>query len=114
MDMSNRRLATRVNLRIPVSFRCLSTPALPRQVGESVNLSERGVYFETEVAPAVGTPVELILRMPRELTGREATELCCVARVIHVRPDPLSNGKVGVGVYIERYESMVPVEKRAS
>ncbi len=114
MLTNNRRLTTRVGLRIPVRFRSLHTPTVPMQNAESVNLSERGVYFETEVAPAVGTAVELILKMPRELTGREPTELRCTARVIHVRPDPLLDGKAGVGVYIEHYESMVPLEQRAN
>ena len=114
MLTSNRRLTTRVGLWIPVRFRSLHTPTLPLQNAESVNLSERGVYFETDVAPAVGTPVELILKMPRELTGREPTELHCMARVVHVHADPLSSGKAGVGLYIEHYESMVPVEQRAN
>jgi hypothetical protein len=114
MNTSNRRLTTRVYLRIPMQFRCLSTPALPMQDAESVNLSERGVYFETDVAPAVGTPVELVLRMPFELTGRAPTELRCVARVIHVHQDPFSNGRSGVGVYIVRYETMLSVERQAS
>ncbi len=114
MTTTERRVATRVNLRIPLRFRPISTPPTPEQRAESVNLSPHGVYFSTDFPLKVGAPVELFLKMPRELTGNAPTELRCTARVIHIQPDNLVTGKSGVGVHIESSEALKTPERWAS
>ncbi len=114
MITNERRTANRVNLRIPVRFRTLASPAGGEQSAESVNISPRGVYFATPFPLKVGAPLELFLRMPSELTGQAGTELRCTARVVHIQPDTFLGGKAGVGVRIERYEAMANVERWAS
>lgn len=113
--MSNKdRVAARFNLRIPLRFRPIANPQPPVQKAESVNLSQHGVYFATDFPLNVGTPLELFLRMPRELTGLEETEVHCIARVIHVQPNAFLGNRSGVGVHIERYEAVSTPEGRAS
>ncbi len=113
--MSNKeRVGARFNLRIPLRFRPLANSLAPMQKAESVNLSQHGVYFATDFPLNVGTPVELFLRMPRELTGLEETEVHCIARVIHVRPNAFLGNKSGVGLHIERYEAVSTTQGRAS
>jgi hypothetical protein len=114
MNNKERRLDTRVNVRVPLRFRTLNNPGSVEQVAESENISQRGIYFETAIPLHVGTPVELSLRMPAELAGKSASDVRCVARVVHTRPSTLS-GKPGVGLHIERYEAKAAsVERWAS
>jgi hypothetical protein len=114
MTTTERRTAARVNPRIPLRFRPISTPPTPEQRAESVNLSPHGVYFSPDFPLTVGAPVELFLKMPSELTGKTPTELRCTARVIHIQPDNLVTGKLGVGVHIERTEALKSPERWAS
>jgi len=104
MKTAERRFATRVNLKIPLRFRPITNRTVPEQKAESMNLSQNGAYFVTDYPLLVGTPVELFLKMPRELTGQPATEMRCTARVIHIRPEAAEDHKLGVGVHIERYD----------
>jgi hypothetical protein len=113
MNTNERRLTNRFNLKVPVRFRLLSNAATPEQKAESVNLSQRGVYFATGFPPPVGALVELIVKMPREVTGPAATELRCTARVVHVEPDTFMDGKSGVGVQLERDE-VLDIGKRSA
>src|ERR1700720_1816324 len=107
MSTSERRIDTRVNIRVPLRFRTLNNPGATDQFAESENISQRGVYFETVVPLKIGTPVELSLRMPKELVGNSVSDVRCVARVVHVRPAQGLNGKMGIGLHIERYEAKV-------
>jgi hypothetical protein len=106
MNKTERRTAARLNLTIPLRFRPITNPVTPEQSAETVNLSQRGVCFSTVFPLSVGTPLELFLKMPRELTGKAATEVRCTARVVHIQPDVSVDGKTGVGVQIERYEAL--------
>jgi hypothetical protein len=105
MDQSNRRMEDRINLRVPLRFRAITDPPEEEQSTESVNLSQRGLFFSTTAALKVGTQVEVFLKMPHEISGNPPTDVRCVGRVVHVQPGWLL-GRAGVGVRIERYESI--------
>ncbi len=72
--------------------------------GETVNLSERGIYFRSEEKLGVGDPLEIIFTLPTELTGRSPEQVCCRARVVHVDADDEADGLTGIGAAIERFE----------
>jgi hypothetical protein len=112
MSSSERRLDTRVNIRVPLRFRVLNNPGATEQLAESENISQRGVYFSTEVPLKVGTPVEVSLRMPQELAGKVSSDVRCVARVVHVHPTSVAGGKLGIGLHIERYEAKATLRER--
>jgi len=57
---------------------------LDMQEGETVNLSERGIYFKTAQKVKIGQAMELYFTLPRELTGRSPEPVRCSARVVHV------------------------------
>ncbi len=63
MNRSERRVASRINLRIPLRFRPIANPNLPEQSAETLNLSQNGVFFATDYPLTVGTPAELLLKM---------------------------------------------------
>lgn len=112
MSSSERRFDTRVNIRVPLRFRILNNPGATEQAAESENISQRGVFFSTNVPLKVGTPVEVSLRMPQELAGRLSNDVRCVARVVHVRQNTASGGLLGIGLHIERYEARALVRDR--
>ena len=112
MSSSERRIDTRVNIRVPLRFRALNNPGSTEQTAESENISQRGMYFMTNVPLKVGTPVEVSLRMPQELDGKSASDVKCVARVVHVRPSSTPGGMLGIGLHIERYEAKASMRER--
>lgn len=112
MSSSERRLDTRVNICVPLRFRALNNPGATEQTAESENISQRGLFFSTNVPLKVGTPVEVSLRMPQELAGKTSSEVKCVARVVHVRQNASSGGLLGIGLHIERYEARAVARER--
>ena len=105
MSPNERRTDTRMNIRVPLQFRSLDPPNLAGQIAESENISQRGIYFETATPLKIGTPLEVSLRMPRELAGKFVSDVRCIARVVHVRANAQGGAKSGVGLHIERYET---------
>jgi PilZ domain len=112
MSSNERRIDTRVNIRVPLRFRSLNAPSSPEQIAESENISQRGIYFETDALLKVGMPLEVSLRMPQELAGKSSSDVKCVARVVHVRPNLQAGGRSGIGLHIERYEARVSSGER--
>jgi hypothetical protein len=106
MNSRERRYDTRVNIRVPFRFRVLNNPDALEQTAESENISQRGILFATALPLKVGTPLEVSLKMPRELAGKYSSDVKCVARVVHVQPNAFLGGKAGIGVHIERYEAV--------
>ena len=112
MNASERRYDARVHFRVPLRFRLLDRPDSTDQVGESENISQRGIYFVADVPLKLGTPVEVCLRMPKELTGGTKSEVKCVARVVHVQPDCFPGGRAGIGARIKRYRAAAMAGER--
>jgi hypothetical protein len=112
MNSRERRIDTRVNIRMPLRFRTLDTPESGEQTAESENISQRGIYFLTTFPLKVGTPVELSLRMPDVLSEKMPSNVKCVARVVHVNTAAHPGGKTGVGLHIERYEAKASTGER--
>lgn len=54
-------------------------------------------------------PIEATLRMPGEVTGRDAEETRCTARVVHVRNEPYGDGRIGFGAEIEEFGTRLPL-----
>src|ERR1019366_2840124 len=101
MSFNERRIDTRVNVRVPLRFRTLDSSESTEQLAEAENISQRGIYFTTSFPLKVGMPVEVSLRMPRELAGKTSSDVRCMARVVHIHANSVLEGKVGVGLHIE-------------
>jgi hypothetical protein len=79
---------------------------LDMQEGETVNLSERGIYFKTAQKVKIGQAVEIYFTLPRELTGRSPEPVRCSARVVHVEQYSDERGWTGVGASVEQFEPL--------
>jgi PilZ domain-containing protein len=121
MGTRERRISPRKDCIVPLRFRVTKAAAQAAKgatgslsaktpfgtlEGESVNLSERGIYFRSRHSVSVGEPLEMYFTIPRELTGRGAEQVRCSARVVHVEPQADEQGLVGVGAAVERFEPM--------
>jgi PilZ domain len=113
MSSIDRRMETRVNLCVPLKFRPVTDPPSGERTAESVNLSQRGLFFSTNVPLGLGSQVEVFITMPTEISGKPPAEVRCVGRVVHIKPGSLL-GKSGVGIRIERYEVLTARERWAS
>jgi hypothetical protein len=102
MKKNERRKEPRFALSVPLRVR-LGKLTAPEERVATVNLSERGVYFETESPVREGLAVHLTMEMPEEVTGVPVTLWNCAGEVVRVERRDAST-KVGVGVRIDHWK----------
>jgi hypothetical protein len=103
----DRRLSRRLSLKTPLKVRIWKSAA-PEQRTESLNLSRRGVFFATDSPIREGETLEILLRMPEEITDEPPTEWRCTGHVVRVERVDSARGKMGVGVQFDCYEVSRP------
>jgi hypothetical protein len=107
-DLSpDRRLSHRHDVRTALRVRVWNS-AQPEHRAESVNVSLRGIYFNTKTPFCEGEIVEVLLKMPEEVSGERTTEWRCTGHVVRVEPFDSTKGKMGVGVQFYCYEATRP------
>ena len=99
----DKRICQRHDIKTDLRVRIWKSQ-IPEQRAESVNLSERGIFFVTDAAFQRGEAIEVFLQMPEEVTGEAATEWRCTGLVVHVQPVESPKGTLGVGVRFDCYE----------
>jgi PilZ domain-containing protein len=101
---SERRQLERYRVRVPLRFRPLGLAAVQAEhFTETMNVSRGGFFFVTSAPLQVGMPIEATLKMPAEVTGNNADETHCRARLVHAKADAFGDGRMGFGAEIESY-----------
>jgi Tfp pilus assembly protein PilZ len=100
---SDRRLAGRHKVKTPLRVR-LWKSLVPECTAESVNLSQRGIYFATDSPLRTGETVEVLFNMPEKIVGEPESEWRCTGHVVRVEKINTISGKQGVGVQFDCYE----------
>ena len=100
----DRRFAQRHNIKTALRVRVWKS-GLPEERTESVNLSERGIFFYTESRVAEGEIIEILFKMPEEVSGQPVNEWRCTGHVVRIEPPEMAKGKFGVGVQFYCYEA---------
>lgn len=100
---SDRRVSRRLSFKTPLRVRIWKS-TVPEQRAESLNLSQNGVYFATDSPIREGETVEILLKMPEEITDEPTTEWRCTGHVVRVERVDSSGGKLGIGVQFDCYE----------
>ena len=100
----DRRSSQRHNLKTALRVRVWKSH-LPEERAESVNLSQRGIFFASNSPMPEGEVVEILLKMPEEVSGQPTTEWRCTGHVVRVESAGLPKGKFGVGVQFYCYEA---------
>jgi len=99
----DRRVSTRHAVKTPLKVR-LWKSTTPEHAGQSENISEQGMFFATDLRMGVGTVVEVVLKMPQEITGEPETEWRCTGHVVRVAQVDTEVGTQGVGVQFDCYQ----------
>jgi len=100
---TDRRLAGRYKVKTPLRVRIWKS-LVPECTAESVNLSQRGIYFATNSELRKGETVEVLFDMPEEIVGEPTSEWRCTGHVVRVEEINTAGGKRGVGVQFDCYE----------
>ncbi|HTQ62088.1 MAG TPA: PilZ domain-containing protein [Candidatus Solibacter sp.] len=100
---SDRRGSRRFSFRTPLRVRIWKS-TVPEERAESMNLSQNGVFFATDAPIREGETVEILLKMPEEITAEPTTEWRCTGHVVRVEKVDSTRGRLGVGVQFDCYE----------
>ncbi|MGH9692032.1 MAG: PilZ domain-containing protein [Candidatus Acidiferrales bacterium] len=103
--MTERRMARRYDLSLPVSVRLPISRELGSRNGRTRDISTRGVYFIMEKDLAPGMELDFTLTLPAEITRGTEVFVRAHGRVVRVdqrRDDDSQN--IGVAAVIERYD----------
>ena len=102
MSHSERRTAQRFRIKLPMTVRWTNGAAVGEATTESKDVSSRGVYFMLPKDVKQGSPVEIVLTLPHEITLAGPVRVRCLGRI--QRSDEAEEGGTGVVAEIERYE----------
>lgn len=102
MTGTERRTTQRFSMRLPLTVRWTTGAAVGETNTESRDVSSRGVYFFLAKDVKEGSPVEILLTLPNEITLAGPVRVRCLGRV--QRTENREEGSVGVVAAIERYE----------
>ena len=100
---SDRRLAMRHNLETPIRLR-LRGEELGEKKLKSENLSQRGVFFRTELPLDKGATVDVLLEMPEEVTGVPTAQWLCTGHIVRIVPSESTARVTGFAVQFDFYE----------
>ncbi len=67
------------------------------------DVSARGAFFYLDVKLAEGTPVELTLTLPSEITLTESIRVRCKGKIVRV-VESVDGSKIGIAAAIEQYD----------
>jgi Tfp pilus assembly protein PilZ len=99
LSNSERRYTQRYKLSVPLVFCPINTPPAWGHSATSINISQRGVFFNTRHPVFVGLPVRVLLKMPKRFPQRDCSSKCLfTGRVTHVETKHARRGCFGVGV----------------
>ena len=104
MAYPERRTAQRFRIKLPMTVRWTSGAAVGEAETESKDVSSRGVYFVLPKNVTQGSPVEIILTLPHEITLAGPVRVRCLGRVHRTEEDNSGTGSSGIVAEIQRYE----------
>ena len=103
--MTERRLARRYDLSLPVNIRLPINREPGSHSGQTRDISTRGVYFMVQKDLNPGTEVDFTLTLPAEITRGTEVFVRAHGRVVRVdkRLDD-DHETIGIAAVIERYD----------
>lgn len=105
MSPSERRTAQRFQIKLPITVRWTTGNSIGEATTESKDVSSRGVYFFLPKEVKNGSPVEILLTLPHEITLAGPVRVRCLGRIQRAENgDDGHEAHIGVVAEIERYE----------
>src|SRR5260370_21135708 len=78
---SERRIHQRFNIKLPLTVRWTAGAAVGEASTESHDVSSGGVYFFLPKEVKAGSPVEILLTLPNEITLARPVRVRCLGRI---------------------------------
>jgi hypothetical protein len=103
--MTERRTTRRYDLTLPVIIRIPAERAPDSQQGKTRDISTRGLYFVVDQNMESGSPLDLTLTLPTEITHGSEVFVRAHGKVVRVeRRMEDGSSRMGVAAVIERYD----------
>jgi hypothetical protein len=106
-----RRTTRRFMMKLPLTVRWMDNSVVGEVATESREVSSRGLYFYLPKGLKSGSPVEIVMTLPHELTQAGPVRVRCLGRIL--RADTPMQGEFGIAAAIERYEFLRTTESAA-
>jgi hypothetical protein len=99
------RKALRYKTEEPVSARW-TNGGIREVSGRTRDVSTAGLFFYAAFAPDDGSQIEVVVKLPAEVTGSDAKTVLCRGRVVRVEAveEGAPETKYGVAVEMDSYE----------
>jgi hypothetical protein len=97
-----RRSSRRFQMKLPLTVRWTSDAAVGEAETESTEVSSRGIHFSLPKDVKSGSPVEIVMTLPHEVTLVGPVRVRCLGRVLRTHSENGTN--VEIAAAIERYE----------
>jgi c-di-GMP-binding flagellar brake protein YcgR len=112
--MTERRIARRYDLSLPVIIRVPAERTPETQKGKTRDVSTRGVYFVLDQDMEAGSELDITLTLPAEVTHGSEVFVRAQGKVVRVeKRSEDGNQRMGVAAVIERYDIIRGVEGKA-
>ena len=105
--MSERRVARRYDLSLPVMVRIPAQGLAETQSGRTRDISTKGLYFVIDQEVRAGSNLDIMLTLPKEMTNGEEVLVKASGKIVRVE-SRMEDGdeRLGVAAVIERYDIM--------
>jgi c-di-GMP-binding flagellar brake protein YcgR len=112
--MTERRIARRYDLSLPVIIRMSAERVADTQKGKTRDVSTRGVYFVLDQDLEPGSELDMTLTLPAEITHGSDVFVRALGKVVRVEKR-MEDGstRMGVAAVIERYDIIRGENERA-
>ena len=105
--MSERRVARRYDLSLPVMVRIPAQGFAATQSGRTRDISTKGLYFVIDQDVRAGSNLDIMLTLPKEMTNGEEVLVKASGKIVRVESRMEDgNERLGVAAVIERYDIM--------
>jgi hypothetical protein len=102
LSFIERRRAQRFELQLPVIVRWSDGNEMREALAVSGDVSSNGIYFVLGESLKEGTPVELEMTLPNQITLAGPVRVCCFGRI--QRCELKEGANAGMAAAIEKYQ----------
>ena len=102
-DGDDRREARRFNMTLPLRV-LTHEPHGHELSAQTRDVSYRGLYFLAETNFDIGSEIEFVITLPKQVKQSSDVSIRCLGQIVRV--EHTDNGRLGVAAKIERYEFM--------
>ena len=101
MSAAERRTSRRFTMSLPLVVRFPEDGRTEETTAETTDVSFRGLFFMLESPHKIGTPIEFVLTLPKEITLAGDVQIRCAGEVIRIEDH---SGRNGIAARIDKYE----------